>query len=524
MNHPGRLHRIGATKADYQQRHFRGAKCIPYQALKLADVAVEDTRPQGVREEPYIYDDDDEAEGSDWEEYLPADSYFVKLYHERFAMIPEEGRVDMQKVRQTFTALCWEAMHMEGFLSQVYHQAKFNQLVAVHEQQARAGDNQSREIRRLNEVIDQQLADLCQQEEKIKQLEATASQLIAQAPEPCSSSSPSSQDILLTEIRKLQQEMSSLRARVTAQSPNRPRVTFEDSSPTPPPSALTVESHSVAPAAPAVFATNADPQPDSGPSGMDIVGAILGDYSQSTPDSIGSIKELEAGEIAEDTHSLAANSQTSATAGSSRAISPSKRVPGIHINPGSFYRLESIKVEDVLAFEKDARRHRDGNYAYEWIDHIAAVVKREIADTFEECKDRYKITAWKEWETLDQEQFFYFLFLCLGINRKGENVWAKDPMSHLEQCIQAWKPATSKDSIQPHREASLKLRDLVEEAERLGISATEQETLAILVSKKLIKFLSDPLWDPEIRPLKDKQRKLTTLTEALAYYCKTFNE
>ena len=52
MNHPGRLHRIGATKADYQQRHFRGAKCSPYPALKLADVAVEDTRPQGVREEP----------------------------------------------------------------------------------------------------------------------------------------------------------------------------------------------------------------------------------------------------------------------------------------------------------------------------------------------------------------------------------------------------------------------------------------------------------------------------------------
>ena len=104
-----RKNRVGALSKGYLERHFKGAKALDSSSPNyLSSLILADTRRDPER--PWEYNSEDEKEGSDDEEHLKGDSFFLLSMRERPTLLPNQGKVVFPTVRKRMYDLCQTGM------------------------------------------------------------------------------------------------------------------------------------------------------------------------------------------------------------------------------------------------------------------------------------------------------------------------------------------------------------------------------------------------------------------------------
>ena len=117
-----RKNRVGALSKGYLERHFKGAKALDSSSPNyLSSLILADTRRDPER--PWEYNSEDEKEGSDDEEHLKGDSFFLLSMRELPTLLPNQGKVVFPTVRKRMYDLCQTGMQLEIKHNRLYHQA-----------------------------------------------------------------------------------------------------------------------------------------------------------------------------------------------------------------------------------------------------------------------------------------------------------------------------------------------------------------------------------------------------------------
>ena len=94
------------------ERHFKGAKALDSSSPNyLSSLILADTRRDPER--PWEYNSEDEKEGSDDEEHLKGDSFFLLSMRELPTLLPNQGKVVFPTVRKRMYDLCQTGMQLE---------------------------------------------------------------------------------------------------------------------------------------------------------------------------------------------------------------------------------------------------------------------------------------------------------------------------------------------------------------------------------------------------------------------------
>ena len=145
----------------------------------------------------------------------------------------------------------------------------------------------------------------------------------------------------------------------------------------------------------------------------------------------------------------------------------------ININPGHFKRLDEFDVPSILAFEKDAAKHRTGNYYYNFVNYITPRVQSLIDEIFEDQHESVGIKDWQQWRKMGHDTFLKAIRMAINITKEGTPHVTSGPFDTIRKKVTQWKPATSQVDSAGHYSAYLVLKEIYTEANECNLTAAQ---------------------------------------------------
>jgi len=483
-----RKHRIDCPADGYRQRHHVGQRAFHF--LSLGPLAVEDPRPEGLREEVFVYNAAYEHEGADVEEYLSPESPFSAGNVKLDRVIPLRGEIDKHAVREWVEGICDTGKTYELAAQQFYQQALFNKRIADY--QSGVVKEQKTHMEALEAQLSQAREELRNQKTQID----TESSLKEKAMERMQT--------MQGELRVATDAYERLRKAHMNRGNRDPGTlgTFSPTSSDSPGAAATISEAMLAASAPAGVRPSVRFDMFESPRDTRIFSRLGG-----TEERLGGLRE----------HLV--------TPGSSRSRGSSgvdsEGASGVVINPEKKYILPQLKHEFLNKFEADIKRHEHQDYEYRYVSQISQKAEDQIDLVLNFHAKFFGVADAKDWRTWASEKFLQVVRMCMNRAADGTKMEAGTAMDVFQKRVKLWNPSDS-DELEDHLDPYSDLKALAKDSEVL--SEADQATLAEAATQKLINKLSDECWRELIQDVRRDKYLTNTLHKLVDVYGEAFNQ